>query len=86
MSGTAPDLDDLRRILREVAGTAQGVDLGGDIADTPFLDLGYDSLSLLETAARIQREYGVRLDDDVLAEATTPRLLLDIIASIGSRV
>ncbi len=86
MSGTVPDLDDLRRILRDVAGTAQGVDLDGDILDTPFEDLGYDSLALLEAAARILQEYGVRLHDDVLAEATTPRLLLDIVAGIGSRV
>ncbi len=86
MSGTVPDLHDLRRILRDVAGTEQGVDLDGDILDTPFEDLGYDSLALLETAARILHEYGVRLDDDALAEATTPRVLLDLVASIGSRV
>lgn len=79
MSGTIVELTDLRRILREGAGTEQGVDLDGEILDTPFGDLGYDSLALMETAARISREYGVTLDEEALAAATTPRHLLDLV-------
>ncbi|MEW1830217.1 MULTISPECIES: acyl carrier protein [unclassified Streptomyces] len=72
-------MDDLRRILVACAGEDDGIDLSGDILDTPFGDLGYDSLALMETAARIERDYGVALADDVIADAGTPRDLLDLV-------
>jgi act minimal PKS acyl carrier protein len=79
MSDRTIDLSDLRRILRESAGTQQGVDLDGEILDTTFDDLGYDSLAIMETTARLTREYGVSIDDDALTSATTPRLLLALV-------
>lgn len=72
-------IDDLRRILREGAGTGEGVDLDGDILDASFDDLGYESLALLETAARIGREFGVELDDATVTDAETPRDLIDAV-------
>ncbi|GAA4136220.1 acyl carrier protein [Actinomadura keratinilytica] len=72
---TAITIDDLGRILREAAG----IELGPGAADQPFADLGYDSLALLETGSRIEREYGVRLDDDTLTEVETPAALLDVV-------
>lgn len=72
-------LDDLRRILREGAGADESVDLDGEILDTGFEELGYESLALLETGGRIEREYGITLDDDVLGEVTTPRALIDVV-------
>ena len=69
-------LDDLRRILRAAAGEAEGANLDSDIDDTRFSDLGYDSLALLETTGRIERELGVRLDDALVVDARTPRELL----------
>ncbi|NUR00090.1 MAG: acyl carrier protein [Streptomyces sp.] len=72
-------MDDLRRILVACAGEDDGIDLSGDILDTSFGDLGYDSLALMETAARIERDYGVALADDVIADAQTPRDLLDLV-------
>ncbi|TCK22086.1 acyl carrier protein [Pseudonocardia endophytica] len=69
-------LTDLTRILREGAGTDEGVDLDANILDVEFDSLGYDSIAVLETAARISREYGIHLDDDALAESRTPRALL----------
>ncbi|MER5279377.1 acyl carrier protein [Streptomyces sp. NPDC002809] len=72
-------IDDLRRILREAAGTAEGVDLDADILDTTFNSLGYESLALLETGGRIEREYGIALDDDTLSDADTPRALIDVV-------
>ncbi|KPC66675.1 actinorhodin polyketide synthase acyl carrier protein [Streptomyces chattanoogensis] len=72
-------LDDLRRILREGAGTAEGTDLDGDILDAGFEELGYESLALLETASRIEREYDIALDDTALADARTPRDLLEAV-------
>jgi act minimal PKS acyl carrier protein len=70
-------LDDLRRILREGAGEAEG--LAGEIEYVEFEDLGYESLALLETSSRINREYGVLLDDEAVAEATTPHALLSLV-------
>ncbi|MCX0242125.1 acyl carrier protein [Streptomyces sp. NPDC097595] len=72
-------LDDLRRILREAAGAEEGVDLDADILDTTFDALGYESLALLETGGRIEREYGITLDDDTLTDADTPRALIDVV-------
>ncbi|QMU78187.1 acyl carrier protein [Streptacidiphilus sp. PB12-B1b] len=66
--------------LRECAGDAEeGVDLDGDVLDTPFIELGYDSLALLQVTGVIKRELGIELSDDAVVEAETPRLLLDMI-------
>ncbi|GAB3497753.1 acyl carrier protein [Amycolatopsis cihanbeyliensis] len=74
-------IDDLRRILAECAGEDENGDLGGDILDRPFADLGYDSLALMETAARITREFGVTIADDDVIGLSTPRELLDLVAA-----
>lgn len=72
-------VDDLRRILREAAGETEDVDLDGDIADKTFDELGYDSLALLETGGRIERELGIRLEDSAVSEAGTVRALLRVV-------
>jgi minimal PKS acyl carrier protein len=70
-------IDDLRRVLVECAGEGDG--LSGDIHDRAFDELGYDSLALMETAARIAAEYGVAIPDEVVAELKTPREVLDLV-------
>ncbi|MEU0074329.1 acyl carrier protein [Streptomyces sp. NPDC006332] len=73
-------LTDLTTILRECAGENETSALrGGEVLDTEFKDLGYDSLAMLETAARIQITYGVVLADDVVVEASTPRELMRVV-------
>ena len=72
-------IEDLRRILLEGAGEAEGVDLNGEILDLHFDELGYESLALLETSGRIEREYGISLDDTAVTDAGTPRALIDVI-------
>jgi act minimal PKS acyl carrier protein len=79
MAGTAVTLEDLKRILREGAGADENVDLDGEVLDTEFADLGYDSLALLEAAARITREYDITLDDDATISARTLRDLLKVV-------
>ncbi|MGV9427513.1 acyl carrier protein [Streptomyces sp. NPDC003656] len=79
MSATEFTLSDLRTILLEAAGTDENVDLDGDILDLDFQDLGYESLALLETAGRIERTYGISLEEEALADARTPRLLVDLV-------
>lgn len=71
-------IDDLRRLLIECAGADAGVELDGDIGDRTFEELGYDSLALMETAARIQQEYGIDLPDDDVVTAQTPAALLEL--------
>ncbi|MFF7261171.1 acyl carrier protein [Streptomyces sp. NPDC008159] len=72
-------LDDLKRILREGAGADDAIDLDGDILDTDFESLGYESLAMLETGGRIEREFDITLDDDVLTDAKTPRELIEAV-------
>jgi act minimal PKS acyl carrier protein len=76
-------IDDLRQVLRAAAGDADGVGLDSDILDVPFADLGYDSLALLETGGRIEREHGIELADSTITDAETPRALL---ASVNERL
>jgi act minimal PKS acyl carrier protein len=81
-------LTDLKRILLEGAGADEGVDLDGDtVLNTDFVSLGYDSLALLETGGRIEREYGISLDEEIFAQGLTPRSLLAAVnASIQNAV
>jgi act minimal PKS acyl carrier protein len=73
------NIDDLRRVLTECAGEDESVNLAGDIHDRSFSDLGYDSLALMETAARIKQEFGVEISDEEIATIQTPRLLLEAV-------
>ncbi|MER6343677.1 acyl carrier protein [Streptomyces sp. NPDC001595] len=75
-------LDDLRRVLIACAGADDDIDLSGDILDVRFEDLGYDSLALMESAARIKQDYGVDISDDLLGDAETPRILLDVVNAV----
>lgn len=78
-------LEDLKRILLEGAGADENVDLDGEILDTEFDLLGYESLALLETGSRIEREFGITLDDSVLMDSETPRALIDAVnAHLGA--
>jgi minimal PKS acyl carrier protein len=72
-------LTDLTRILLASAGADEGVDLEGDILDTEFTELGYESLALLETGGQIEREYRISLDESVFTEAVTPRAFIDLV-------
>jgi act minimal PKS acyl carrier protein len=69
----------LTAILRESAGEDESSTLQGDIMDAEFSELGYDSIALMETAGRIQIDYGVVLADDVVVQARTPRELLRLV-------
>lgn len=82
---TQMTIADLVRLLRACAGQEDGVDLDGDVADVEFIDLGYDSIALLEVASRVEREFGVTLDDGTVGEATTPAAFVALVnAELGS--
>ncbi|WP_141576734.1 acyl carrier protein [Actinomadura sp. WMMA1423] len=76
----APDgpisLTDLVSVLRDCAGETDGVDLGGDIADRAFTDLGYDSVALMEVSARLAERFGLELDEDAAFDLGTPAEML----------
>lgn len=71
-------ITDLARILTEAAGGGE-LDFAGDVLDTEFDGLGYDSLAMLETAARIEREFGVTLEDSSITDGMTPRALIELV-------
>ncbi|UAK35133.1 MULTISPECIES: acyl carrier protein [Nocardia] len=72
-------ITELRRILVDCAGGEDLAELAGDIAAVEFEELGYDSLALIETAARIQRDFGVTIPEEQLIEVKTPQELVDIV-------
>ncbi|MFF0116626.1 acyl carrier protein [Streptomyces prasinus] len=72
-------LENLKRILREGAGADESVDFDGDILDADFEELGYESLAILETCGRIEREYGITLDDSVVSDVRTPRRMVEVV-------
>lgn len=72
-------IDGLIDKLRECAGEDETADLNTDIIDVTFDELGYDSLALLNTVGAIEREKSIKLGDEVVEKAATPRDLLDLI-------
>ncbi|MCP2260056.1 act minimal PKS acyl carrier protein [Streptoalloteichus tenebrarius] len=79
MQPTEFTLTDLVEIMRSCAGVDEGVDLDGDIGDTPFAELGYDSLAVLAFQARIQERTGVPMPDDTVAHMPTPNAAVDFV-------
>jgi minimal PKS acyl carrier protein len=71
-------IDRLKDLLRISAGEDESAQLGGDIAAKSFSDLGYDSLALIETAALINREYGVDVTDQI-DDLETPAALVHFV-------
>lgn len=72
-------LDDLKQTIQACAGQDESVDLSGDISDETFSELGYDSLAVMETAGRVQREFRVELPEDEVGELKTPRDFVDFV-------
>ncbi|MFD9624157.1 acyl carrier protein [Streptomyces virginiae] len=56
-----------------------------DFADRPFMDMGYDSLTLMDTLDRIEGEYGIRIAYRYLEAFSTPRDILRFAASHGGQ-
>jgi act minimal PKS acyl carrier protein len=79
-------IDDLRRILRQCAGEPELLDLDDDIHNVALTEMGYDSLALLEMAARIQQEFGVPLSDEEVGQLRTPQEVIRYVnAAAGAR-
>ncbi|MET9096675.1 acyl carrier protein [Streptomyces cyaneofuscatus] len=64
---------ELLRILRECAGADENLDFATEeVGATSFEELGYDSLALLETVARVENQLGVRLPEEDFGRVSTP--------------
>jgi minimal PKS acyl carrier protein len=74
-------INDLAELLRECGGEDETPDWGGHFLDESFEDLGYDSLVLFNVVCRIERSHSIRLTDEAVADASTPRDLLSVINS-----
>ncbi|MCX5339155.1 acyl carrier protein [Streptomyces atratus] len=72
-------IDELRGILVSCAGGEEIAELHGDIADTSLTALGYDSLALMETAARLKVDHGVVIPDEQIIEVSTLGELLSLV-------
>jgi act minimal PKS acyl carrier protein len=70
---------DLQDIMRECAGEDESAQPLEQAADETFADLGYDSIALLETQSRINRDYGVEISEDDLADLATPREMVEFL-------
>lgn len=77
MAGKRFTTEDLERILREGAGANDTARFDEATLNVHFDELGYDSLALLETAGRIEREFGIRLEELSLVVTLTPRELIN---------
>lgn len=75
-------LDRLQDIMRECAGQDEAAQPFGQAPDELFADLGYDSIALLETQSRINRDYDIEISEDDLADLTTPRELVEFLNSM----
>jgi act minimal PKS acyl carrier protein len=73
---TAMTIDDLLGILKDCAGEGENLEPAASLHDTTFDEMGYDSLAVIEAAARIEQDYGIAIPDDDIADLRTPRALL----------
>ncbi|MEU8763247.1 acyl carrier protein [Streptomyces sp. NPDC048659] len=71
--------DRLMEIIRECAGEGDPVATNRSPEETEFTTLGYDSLALLETASRLEREFQVSLEEEDFALAKTPTQLTALV-------
>jgi minimal PKS acyl carrier protein len=74
-------IEDLKRVMRESAGDDGSGALDGDVLDSSFEELGYDSLALMETTSRIERLLEISLPEEDMADVGCPRDLLTFVNS-----
>ena len=75
---------DLVGYMRRAAGEDDAVALDGDIAETTFADLGYDSLAVMEISSLVERELGVSLPEEEMVEAETPKQYVALVNELLS--
>ncbi|MEU7213470.1 SRPBCC family protein [Streptomyces sp. NPDC044989] len=76
-------LDELKRFLLSAAGDDESVELSGDILHVRLVDLGFDSLAVIDTLGRLERHFGVKLPEEATTEVETPA---DLLAAVNRQV
>ncbi|CAM5231138.1 acyl carrier protein [Streptomyces fumanus] len=72
-------LEDLTAMVAEIAGAEAARALSRHPADAPFTSLGFDSMTVIELAERIQERYGVPIPDEAVHDLRTVRRTLDYV-------
>jgi minimal PKS acyl carrier protein len=70
-------LNELLAILAQSSGEQSLTDRGEEVLDDTFEELGLDSLALLETSTRLEREFQVTLSVEEVMNIKTPRMMLN---------
>ncbi|MEU4575126.1 acyl carrier protein [Nonomuraea sp. ATR24] len=68
--------DDLKRVVSTCLGTTEAADLTPESADTPFEELGLDSLARYEVATVLQEQLGLPIPDEDIDRMLSPRQTL----------
>lgn len=71
---------DLHEIMRQVDDQSAAPVTEGSL-DTPFPDLDFDSLAVLEITTRIQQQTGLAIPDEAIEDMKTPRAAMDYVNS-----
>ncbi|MCO1576045.1 acyl carrier protein [Crossiella sp. SN42] len=72
-------LDELKEFLARAVGEDETVALDGDILDTNLMDLGFDSLAIIDTTSRLERHFKIKVPESAAADIETPRHLIDLV-------
>ncbi|MGW4382184.1 acyl carrier protein [Kitasatospora sp. NPDC004531] len=72
-------IHDLHEILIACAGGDRPEGLDGELADLTLDELGYDSLALIETVARLKLQYGVVIPEEQILDVSTLGDLLRLV-------
>jgi act minimal PKS acyl carrier protein len=71
--------DQLTSLMISAAGKPEGGQQDGQLLNTTFTELGYDSLAVLEITGRIHKTWGIDIPESMAPDLQTPRLLLEYV-------
>ncbi|MEU4117804.1 phosphopantetheine-binding protein [Kitasatospora sp. NPDC028055] len=78
-------LADLLEYVRQGGGEDDALNLNGQIAETTFVDLGYDSIAIVEITLLIERGLGIKLPETADKNAT-PAQFVDLVNELLSEL
>lgn len=76
-------VEEIFDILEEFAGVEDDVVLDESQADTPFRDLGYDSLAVLELQGQLERRLGVDLPAGAAQDMVSANATRDLVRGLA---
>jgi act minimal PKS acyl carrier protein len=74
-------VDDLRQVVREVAGADAGVDVEGAAPSATYEEIGLDSLAVLEITARLTQRTGREIPEGLVEKETSLQATVDLLHS-----